>query len=193
MERSEGNWRYMAYLVAEIRAGQLGSQAPFQLPSGLANFYAEHATPWRDHDTTKWNTLYAPLFATLAAQEPIPLDLLVQWAGVTAPWSEVKHLLREARPFVLESEDPQRGTVYALHHHSLRDFAMGRVDRGRLSMSTLDVLDDLHEQTLKAHHRIVEYYRQRRGESWSRLNGHDYADRHLAYHIEQSKARRMKG
>ncbi len=192
IERSEGIWRYVAYLVAEIGAGRCRPCKPFQLPGGLANFYAEYAAHWRDQGTIEWDTLYAPLFATLAAaQEPIPLDLLIQWAGVTASWSEIKQLLREARPFVLEREDPQRGTVYALYHHSLRDFATSNVDRNGLCLSTLDVLDDLREHTFKAHYRIVEYYRQRRGESWSRLNGHDYADRHLAFHIEQVKQGRL--
>ncbi len=193
MDRSGGMWLYLSHLVAEIRAGQHRPQEPFRLPTGLAIFYAEHAVQWRAKDAHRWETLYAPLFATLAAaQEPITLDQLMEWAGVNAPQSEVKRLLREAcRPFILEREDPQRGTVYALYHHSLRDFATGRFDRSRLSLSSRYVMDDLQEQIRAAHHRIVDYYRQRRGESWSRLTGHDYADRHLAYHIEQLRVSRM--
>jgi hypothetical protein len=94
---------------------------------------------------TKWDAVYAPLFVTLvAAREPISLDRLIEWSGVTAPRPEVRRLLREDwRPFIQERQDPVQGTLYALYHHSLYDFAMGKVDRRGLTITSLHVLDDL--------------------------------------------------
>ncbi len=194
LTESGGSWLYLAHRVAEICAEQSKPCEPGRLPAGMAMLYAEHAAWWRETDAHRWEAVYAPLFATLAAaQEPITLDQWLQWANVNAPWSEVKRLLREAWcPFILQREDPQRGTVYTLYHHSLRDFAIGGFDRTGLSLAGQYVIDDLQEQIYAAHRRIVDYYRQRRGGSWSRLLGHDYADRHLAHHIEQLKVRRVK-
>jgi hypothetical protein len=189
LERSGGLWLYVSHLIAEIRRGRRSPHLPHQLPTSLANHYAAYAAQWRNPDVTRWDTLYAPLFTTLAAaREPINLDQLIEWAGVTAPRSEVKRLLREAwRPFIFENEHPQAGTVYAVHHHSLRAFAAGQVDRGRLSIASLHLIDDLKAHTVQAHRRIAQYYRDRADGDWSKLNGHEYANRYLAEHLEQAQ------
>ena len=191
LERSGGSWLYISHLITEIRRGHHGPQFPHHLPTSLANYYAAYVAQWRDPDMTRWDTLYAPLFSTLAvAREPITLDQLIEWAGVTAPRSEVKRLLREAwRPFIFENEHPQAGTVYAVYHHSLRAFAAGQVDRSGLSIASLHVIDDLKAHTVQAHRRIAQYYRDRCDGDWSKLNSHEYASRYLADHLEQSQSR----
>jgi hypothetical protein len=190
LDRSGGIWLYLSHLVAEIRGGHQGLSEPSRLPAGLANYFAEHAARWRGRDATKWDAVYAPVFATLAAaREPITLDQLMHWAGVKTSRHEIKRLLREAwRPVILEHEDPQRGTVYALYHHSLCEFAAGSVDRSRLSITGLYLMDDLQAQTREAHRRIVEYFRQQCDGDWSKLAGHAYVDRHLAHHLEKAQA-----
>ena len=187
LEHSGGNWLYLSHLVAEIRRGPHGSHQSYGLPAGLANYYAEYAAGWRDKDVTKWDAVYAPLFVTLvAAREPISLDRLIEWSGVTVPRPEVRRLLREDwRPFIQERQDPVQGTLYALYHHSVYDFVMGKVDRRGLTITSLHVLDDLQAHLREAHRRIVEYFRQQCDGDWARLAGHPYADRHLAYHREQ--------
>jgi hypothetical protein len=187
LEHSGGNWLYLSHLVAEIRRGPHGSHSSYGLPAGLANYYAEYAAGWRDRDAAKWDAVYAPLFVTLvAAREPISLDRLIEWSGVAVPRPEVRRLLREDwRPFIQERQDPAQGTLYALYHHSVYDFAMGKVDRRGLTITSLYVLDDLQAHLREAHRRIVEYFRQQCDGAWVRLAGHPYADQHLAYHREQ--------
>ncbi len=191
LERSDGSWLYISHVISEICRGRHGPYLPHQLPTSLANHYAAYAAQWRDPDMARWDALYAPLFTTLAvAREPIDLDQLIDWAGVTAPRSEVKHLLREAwRPFIFEIEHPQAGTMYAVHHHSLRAFAAGQVDRSGLSIASLHLIDDLKAHTVQAHRRIAQYYRDRSEDDWSKLNGHEYASRYLADHLERSQSR----
>ena len=191
LERSGGSWLYMSHLIAELRRGHRGQQFPHQLPTSLANHYAAYAAHWRDSNRTKWDALYAPLFTTLAAaREPISLDQLVEWAGVTAPRSEVKHLLREAwRPFIFENVHPQVGTVYAVYHHSLRAFAAGQVDRSSLSIASLHVINDLAAHTVQAHRRIAQYCRAQSEGDGSKLKDHEYAGRYLAEHLEHAQTR----
>ena len=187
MEHSGGNWLYLSHVVAEIFREPHTIRESFGLPASLANHYAKHATRWREKDLTKWDTLYAPVFATLvAAREPISLDCLIEWSGVTVPRPEVRRLLREEwRPFIREHYDPPQGILYALYHHSARDFALGKVDRSGLTITSLHLLDDLQAHLRAAHRRIVEYFRQQCDGDWVRLAGHPYTDQHLAYHREQ--------
>jgi transcriptional regulator with XRE-family HTH domain len=187
LEHSGGNWLYLSHLVAEIRRGPHSPYQSYGLPAGLANYYAEYAAGWRDKDMAKWDAVYAPLFVTLvAAREPISLDRLIEWSGVDVPRPEVRRLLREDwRPFIQEQQDTAQGTLYALYHHSLYDFVMGKVDRRGLTITSLHVLDDLQAHLREAHRRIVEYFRQQCGGDWARLADHAYADRHLTHHREQ--------
>ena len=120
LERSHGNWLFLSHVVAEIRQRPQARRESHGLPASLANHYAKHATSWRDKDVAKWDTVYAPVFTTLvAAREPISLDRLIEWSGVTVPRQEVRRLLREDwRPFIREHHDPTQGTLYELYHPS---------------------------------------------------------------------------
>jgi hypothetical protein len=187
LEHSGGNWLYLSHVVSEIRRGSRAKRELYMVPASLANHYARHVAHWRDKDQTRWDTLYAPVLVTLvAAREPISLDRLIAWSGVTALRQEVRRLLREDwRPFIREHYDPTQGTLYTLYHHSASDFVLGKVDRSGLSVTTLFLLDDLQAHLRAAHRRIVEYFRRQCDGDWSRLAGQAYADRHLSYHLEQ--------
>ena len=187
LDLSSGNWLYLSHLIAEMRRGPRGSQTVYGLPASLANYYAAYAATWRDKDAQKWDTLYAPVFVTLvAAREPVTLDRLIEWSGVSASRQEVRRLLREDwRPWVAEQHDPIRGTLYTLYHPSLKDFVLGKADQRDLTITSLHIVDDLQAHLRVVQRRIVEYFHRQCNGDWSQLAGQSYADRHLAHHREQ--------
>jgi transcriptional regulator with XRE-family HTH domain len=194
LDLSSGNWLYLAHLISEIRRGSRGNHTINGLPASLANYYAAYAVTWRDKDAQKWDILYAPVFVTLvAAREPISLDRLIEWSGVSASRQEVRRLLREDwRPWVAEQHDPIRGTLYTLYHPSLKDFVMGKVDQRGLTITSLHVVDDLQAHLRVVQRRIVEYFHRQCNGDWSQLAGQAYADRHLTYHLEQVQSQGTK-
>jgi hypothetical protein len=184
--KSGGVWMYLYYVVQEIQAG---SRAPLdlaKLPPGLAGYYGEYWGDWsegrngRGEGFAKWNALYAPLLATLAAaQEPVSVEQLVAWLGTSAASFEVQRLLKQSwRAFITERE----GT-YTLYHASLRDFITGDVARETLSVSGGYLVDELKDRTREAHNCILEYYRKQCDGDWPKLVDDDYARRRLAAHL----------
>jgi hypothetical protein len=194
LDLSSGNWLYLSHLIAEMRRGPRDNYTVYGLPASLANYYAAYAATWRDKDAQKWDTLYAPVFVTLvAAREPITLDRLIEWSGVSASRQEVRRLLREEwRPWVVERQDPIKGTLYTLYHPSLTDFVLGKANQRDLTITTLHVVDDLQAHLRVIQRRIVEYFHQQCNGDWAQLAGHAYADQHLAHHLEQVQGQGTK-
>jgi hypothetical protein len=192
-ERSGGVWMYLFYVVSEIAAG---SRAPLDLatlPSGLAGYYTDYWGDWsegrneRGDGPTKWNAVYAPLLATLAAaQSPISLKLLLAWSKVQATEYVVERLLRRNwRAFITEREIDHT-PHFALYHASLRDFLTGQVDRQGLTLEAEQLTNELSRRARDAHACIVEYYHQQCNSDWVKLIDDDYARTHLCLHLSAS-------
>jgi hypothetical protein len=192
-ERSGGVWMYLFYVVSEVAAG---SRAPLDLatlPSGLAGYYTDYWGDWsegrngRGDGPAKWDIVYAPLLATLAAaQLPIDLKLLMAWSHVQASEYEVERLLcRNWRAFITEREIDHT-PHFALYHASLRDFLTRQVDRQGLTLEAEQLIDELSHRTRDAHARIIEYYYQRCNGDWVTLVDDDYACMHLCLHLSAS-------
>ena len=191
-EKSGGLWMYLQYVIEEIGQGQRAPLDLEQLPVGLAGYYAGYWGDWcegrngRGAGPARWDALYAPLLATLAAaQEPVDLERLTAWAGVDATPYEVERLLgRTWRAFITaREEEPGRGLHYRLYHASLRDFVTGNVERAGLTVEGGYLVDELRRRTRDAHARIVEDYRQQCSGDWLQVAGQDYARRHLVTHL----------
>lgn len=74
---------YLFYIVSEIATGIRAPLDLAMLPSGLVGYYTDFWGDWcegrrgRGEGPAKWDTVYAPLLATLtAAQSPVSLKLL---------------------------------------------------------------------------------------------------------------------
>jgi hypothetical protein len=192
-ERSGGVWMYLFYVVSEIAAG---SRAPLDLatlPSGLAGYYTDYWGDWiegrngRGEGPGKWDTIYAPLLATLAAaQLPISLKLLLAWSHVQATEYEVERLLRRNWRAFVTDRDIDHTPRFALYHASLRDFVTGQVDRQGLTLEAEQLIDELSRRAYDAHVHIVEYYRQQCNGDWVKLVDDDYARTHLCLHLSAS-------
>jgi len=191
-EKSGGLWIYLQYVIEEIGQGQRAPLDLEGLPVGLVGYYAGYWGDWREGRNgrgagpARWDALYAPLLATLAAaQEPVALERLTAWAGVDATPYEVGRLLRETwRAFITaREEEPGRSPQYRLYHASLRDFITGNVERAGLTVEGGYLVEELRQRTREAHAHIVEHYRQQCEGDWPRVAGQEYARRHLVTHL----------
>ncbi len=190
--KSSGVWMYLQYAIDEI---QRGSRHPLELdalPNGLIGYYLAYWGDWRagrNHrgkGESEWYALYLPLLTTLAAaQEPIPLDTLIKWAGVNVMQYQVRNLLREQwRAFITEREEQGHTAQFILYHASLRDFLTGNVDTGALASADCNFIDELRDGTRAAHQRIVQEFEQRCNGTWTNLVHDDYARRYLTLHLD---------
>lgn len=192
-ERSGGVWMYLFYVISEISVGHRAPLDLDALPSGLAGYYNDYWGDWcegrngRGEGPGKWDAVYAPLLATLAAaQVPIGLDLLLAWAKVSATEYEVERLLRRHwRAFITEREI-DGAPHFALYHASLRDFLTRNIDRQSLTLEAEQLTDELAHRTRGAHVRIVEHYRRKCDGDWVKLIEDDYVRTYLCLHLSAS-------
>lgn len=191
LERSQGVWIYLHYILEELERGERRPLDLKTLPRGLWEYYAGR---WRRRrDGPHWASVELPLLAVLAAaQEELPARLLCAFAGL-AETPQVTRLLREDfRPFLATSATDERR--YRCYHASFREFLEGRADRSRLTAAEEALADELAAATRAAHSRIAD----RALEAWGglenglpRLNDParrdldgGYALRHVVAHLE---------
>lgn len=191
-EKSGGVWMYLQYVLDEIQRGSRHPLELEQLPQGLVGYYLVYWGDWRagrNHrgkGESEWYALYLPLLSTLAAaQEPVPLDTLIAWAGVNTTQYQVRNLLREQwRAFITEREEEGHAARFILYHASLRDFLTGKVDTNALSSADINFIDELRDGTRAAHQHIVADFTERCRGNWTDLIHDDYARRYLCLHLE---------
>ena len=149
-QKSAGNWAYLHYVIDEIRQGQRDLSDLASLPNGLIEYYARYWAGWRHHP--KWDTLYAPVLATLAAAfEPISLDTLQAWANVEEGLFPLRRLLKEDWGAFIYEQD---GT-YRFYHASVREFLAGQFTLETVQPSIAGLLDELRERRKVAHQYIA--------------------------------------
>ena len=155
LDRCQGTWIYMHYVLQEIR---LGSRQPTDLqtlPADLQSYYSERIIRWRNGPD--WREQILPVLATLAATlEPLDANALAALAGRDDP-GRVRDLLGdEIRPFCNVSRGIT-ADLFSLYHASLRDFTAKRGDGTALS-AVEDLRSELAAATRAAHRRIAERY-----------------------------------
>ena len=163
---SEGNFMYVAYMLADVAAGRTGD-----LPVGLRGYYEQfwarmYEAPgqsWAD-----WDGLFQPVLERLAvAREPVTAAWLAE--QVSRPINEVRARVLEPWARVLGHSGTGADQTWSLVHRSFADFLEDRLD-------------------LAAAHRAVagHYY-----DRWDTFDDWDaYGLRHTAAHLSQA-ARRM--
>ena len=192
LERSEGVWIYLRYVVQELERGERRPLDLAKLPRGLWSYYAEY---WRARRAQEdWDALQLPLLATLAAaQEDVSSSMLCALAGV-APGARVERLLEEWRPFLATSQvDGERR--YRCYHASLREFLHGEGDVAGLPEGERRFAETLQAATRAAHERIAD--RALAAWDWPSLEGlrdaarrdldGGYALRHVVAHLARAK------
>jgi hypothetical protein len=126
LERSQGNFMYLRYVLPEIEQGRYSDRDWRELPDGLANYYESHWMLLRDADRRTWYDCKLPILRTLAtAPEPVSIELLHQRLPAIAPEILLDVLSRDWRQF-LETVAVEIGahkvTAWKLYHASFADF-----------------------------------------------------------------------
>jgi hypothetical protein len=155
LERSQGVWIYLRYVVAEIQQRRTLLTLD-SLPYGLWQYYARFWRRWRDEHATEWYDIHLPILATLGAVEHITFSLLCTLAGV-AERPQLRRLLNGAwRPYlaIQGGNDPQ----YRLYHASLREFLNGQVSPTDIPSASWELAEELRESNRTAHGRIANRY-----------------------------------
>ena len=201
LDKSQGVWIYLKYVLDEIEAGQRSPLKLDQLPKGLWQYYARFWTKWKEIHGEEWYSLYLPILSTLtAAQESLALEDLINLAGVErSVLTRLRQVLNfEWSPY-LEAASAGTGLQstrsYRFYHASLREFFAGSIDQGDLIRAEEIFVDELAATTLQAHTRISDFFIRGR---WGGLDaglpalldrtgneGIDgYGLRHLAEHLD---------
>ncbi|HYI08166.1 MAG TPA: DUF4062 domain-containing protein [Thermoanaerobaculia bacterium] len=192
IERSQGVWIYLHYVLEELERGERRPLDLEALPWGLWAYYAKY---WQARRASSdWDTVQLPLLAALAAaQEEVSASLLCAFAGIPET-PRVARLLEEWRPFLAGSTGGERR--YRCYHASFREFLEGRADSSRLTVSEQLLADELVSATAAAHNRIAD----RALETWGGLDAGleglqdrarrdldgGYALRHVVAHLESA-------
>jgi hypothetical protein len=196
LERSQGVWIYLSFVIGELERGQRTFDAIEELPFGLWQYYAQYWMRWRDEHAADWETAHLPLLATLgAAAESLPFEMLCRLAGATSP--PPRRLLDEHwRPFLTAGRGRDRR--YNLYHDSIREFLHGRADLDQVTAAELSFTAELEDATEQAHGRIAHRYL----EAWGGLGAglpalrdpdlaaidDSYGLRHLTRHLVEVDA-----
>jgi len=122
LQRCQGVWLYLRYILDEIRTGHRDPRDVASLPTRLRGYYLHQLHRWANEDHDQWQQVRLPLLATLAAlRRPATADELVAITGLTHARGEVTTwLTSQLRPFLTTTHAPT-GVGYAVRHHSLRD------------------------------------------------------------------------
>jgi CHAT domain-containing protein/AAA ATPase-like protein len=125
VQRSEGNFMYLHYVLPEIERGAYSTRSFETLPVGLASYYEDHWCRMRDGNPAAWFDYKLPVLVALAiAREPISVSLISDFSGIKGR-ARIQEVLDEWSPF-LQAAEVQEGdemrTRYRLYHESFHDF-----------------------------------------------------------------------
>lgn len=180
-EKSGGVWIYLYYLTKEIREGNRAPLQLTELPVGVAGYYGQFWLRLKELDIDKWSGLYAPLLATMAAaQEPLTLEIIIEWADVQANLNLVHDILANKwGAFIRQYGDGR----YGPYHASLRDFLTGNQQR----LPNNDEISRLMARcTRDAHERIALLLLRKLQQNLVKLDSEDYTRKYLPTHLSAS-------
>jgi hypothetical protein len=139
VQRSEGNFMYLYYVLPEIERGAYATRSFTTLPLGLAGYYEDLWCRMRDGDPAAWFDYKLPVLVALAiAREPISIPLISDFSGIKKR-ARIQEVLDEWSPFLQATEVMDEGetrTRYRLYHESFHDFiaAKDQVQQERVDL-----------------------------------------------------------
>jgi len=129
-EKSQGNFMYLVYVLADIRAGKISvgtMDDVHRLPAGLRAYYEHHWATMRAQDRDRFERIYEPVLRILATvREPVELAKIEEWTRVPPP--RIRDVIRDWRQFLNETpvlNETPAGTgepQYRVYHTSFQDF-----------------------------------------------------------------------
>jgi hypothetical protein len=148
VEKSEGNFIYLRYVLPEIEQGAYRDLDLKALPHGLDNYYEDHWRRIREKNQQRWLEDELPVIATLTAvYKPISIQFIARRTSVST--ARISSILIEWEQF-LHSEIVTEGDVlqerYSVYHMSFHDFLAQKkeVEGGR------SVLQEAHSNIARS-------------------------------------------
>jgi hypothetical protein len=127
LQKSEGNFMYLRYVLPAIKEGKFVEGTLDQLPDGLLNYYRTHWRQMRTLDTAVFDELYQPIVCVLAAvKEAVSIDQASAFTGIDS--NKVRFVIKEWREFLYEEFSEQKQRLYRVYHKSFQDFLREEVD-----------------------------------------------------------------
>ncbi|MFI5457204.1 MAG: caspase family protein [Isosphaerales bacterium] len=199
LEKSQGVWIYLKYVLDEIERGPRSPLKLDELPQGLWEYYEKFWKQWKGTNIKRWRSFDLPFLSTLAAaQDDLTLENLLTLTGLGDRPKVARHF-RDAldtwSPYLASSSGgPGSPKTYRFYHASLRDFFHGMLERAQLTHSEQSFAEELAEATRQAQSRMSDIFIRR----WGGLDAglpalshrvgreqiDDYGLRHLAEHLE---------
>lgn len=140
VEKSQGNFIYLRYVLPEIEGGAYKDRELGDLPVGLQNYYQDHWLRMSTRDLDDWRKNQLPVIVALTiVKEPISIESIQRFSGVDERW-RIRKVLSEWEPLLYtasaQANQDQVEKRYRLYHASFQDFvaakdevADGRADR----------------------------------------------------------------
>lgn len=131
VEKSEGNFQYIHYVLPAIKDGKLNSLrigSIEDLPTGLQGYYERHWRAMESEDRDRYKRLQRPVLCFLAtALEPIGIKMLMEWMAhvelekIPDP-DDVLGLIKEWREFLNLRRSDGGEKLYHIYHRSFSEF-----------------------------------------------------------------------
>jgi hypothetical protein len=125
VEKSQGNFMYLRYVLPEIERGVYKDMQLEALPAGLRNYYENHWRRMRGQDEQAWFGYKLPVVMALTVvKDPVSIDLIVKFSGVPER-SRIRSVLDEWAQFLHEEQVEHAGEIqkrYRVYHASFHDF-----------------------------------------------------------------------
>jgi hypothetical protein len=125
VEKSQGNFMYLRYVLPEIEYGAYTDLDMEALPAGLRNYYEDQWRRMRGRDEEGWFEYKLPIVMALTVvKEPVSIDLIADFAGVEQR-PRIRTVLQEWQQFLYEEQVPYGVGLqkrYRIYHASFHDF-----------------------------------------------------------------------
>ncbi|MEV7326787.1 hypothetical protein AB0N27_01515, partial [Micromonospora sp. NPDC093244] len=191
LNRCQGVWIYLRYVLDEIRAGLRPPSDVAYLPDRLRGYYEQHIQRWSKHPG--WEHLHLPALAVLAAlRRRVAIeDLAAVLRQPTATSELAKWLDGPARAFLDVTTNLSQVRHYQVRHQSLRDLFIApagvRDDREPIDAG---LTERLNAAWTAAHRAIANWLIPRRNSAtrqpdWAGVD--DYSRLQLTSHAAAGK------
>lgn len=154
VEKSQGNFMYLRYVLPEIENGFYKDRNFEDLPAGLQNYYEDHWRRMRSRDEDAWFGHQLPVLVALTViKEPISMDLIQKFSKVEDR-KRIRVVLNEWEQFLytasVKDEDGEIQKRYRLYHASFHDFVDAKEEvedeRVNLKKANAQIADILLEE-----------------------------------------------
>jgi ATPase family associated with various cellular activities (AAA) len=125
LEKAQGNFIYLRYVLPEIERGHYQDLALDQLPRGLQNYYESHWNRIKLANGLDWFDYRLPVILALTVmKKPVPITLIIKYSEVNDK-RRVNEVLHDFDQFLYKigiEYDRQLTTCYRWYHASFFDF-----------------------------------------------------------------------